>query len=186
MPDAQNVLDTSVQSNDLSWVDAHRFGTPSFKSSQLQQSPSPNKKSPSYSQVMSNVSVSDTSGILEDTKGGWKSPAVYGKSNESIHTRKQLDVLLRSNQDEIPVDMNTSTFSSIWSVFGLGRSGQISANNTWQVSEEITNDGNTNSCKLHLRSTISKKNCEIFKIFHYKIWLVWEILSPSLHQQTML
>ncbi|CAA79539.2 uncharacterized protein CELE_B0464.6 [Caenorhabditis elegans] len=145
VPDAQNVLDTSVQSNDLSWVDAHRFGTPSFKSSQLQQSPSPNKKSPSYSQVMSNVSVSDTSGILEDTKGGWKSPAVYGKSNESIHTRKQLDVLLRSNQDEIPVDMNTSTFSSIWSVFGLGRSGQISANNTWQVSEEITNDGNTNS-----------------------------------------
>ncbi|EFP09220.1 hypothetical protein CRE_25305 [Caenorhabditis remanei] len=144
--DSQQILDTSVHSNDLSWVDSHRFGTPSFKSSQLQQSPSPNKTTSPFSHALVNTSISDTSGILDDSKGGWKSPAAYGKPTESIHTRKQLDVLLKSNKNDAPIDLNASqSFSSIWSVFDLGRNGTNNANNTYQLSEELTDETNANS-----------------------------------------
>ncbi|EGT33640.1 hypothetical protein CAEBREN_20624 [Caenorhabditis brenneri] len=142
--DNQQMLDTSVHSNDLSWVDAHRFGTPSFKSSQLQQSPSPNKSSPPF--VLGHTSVSDTSAIFEESKGGWKSPAAYGKPTESIHTRKQLDVLLRSNKNDVPIDLNASqSFSSIWSIFDSGRNAMSNANNSWQVSEEVIEETDLNA-----------------------------------------
>uniref|UniRef100_A0A1I7UQR1 Transmembrane protein n=1 Tax=Caenorhabditis tropicalis TaxID=1561998 RepID=A0A1I7UQR1_9PELO len=140
--ESHHQLDTSAHSNDLSWVDAHRFGTPTFKSSQiLQQSPSPTRVSPQF--VNANTSVADVSGILEDSKGGWKTPAAYGKPTESIHTRKQLDVLLRSNKNEEPIDMNASaSFNSLWSIFDSGRAGMGNTNNSWQISEEVAEEVN--------------------------------------------
>ncbi|CAO4370565.1 unnamed protein product [Caenorhabditis nigoni] len=145
--DSQHLGNTSVNSNDLSWVDAHRFGTPLFKSSQLKQSPSPGKTS-----FHMNTSVSDASGIFEDSKGGWKSPAAYSKPTDTIHTRKQLDVLLKSNKNDAPIDLNASqAFSSIWSVFDLGRNGQNNANNTWQLSEEIAEDQSTANTSYRMK-----------------------------------
>lgn len=142
--DSQNQLDTSVNSNDLSWVDAHRFGTPTFKSGHVQKPPSPNQASPPF--VLANTSISDNSMVFEENKGGWKSPAAYGKPTESIHTRKQLEVLLQSNKSEDSTDQcATQSFSSIWSVFDSGRNGLNNATNSWQISEEINEEPNTNS-----------------------------------------
>ncbi|CAI2348410.1 unnamed protein product [Caenorhabditis sp. 36 PRJEB53466] len=142
---SQNVLDTSAQSSDLSWVDAHKFGTPSFRSAQGKTSPT-HRSSPIFSHILTNTSVTDTSGILEEA-GGWKSPAAYTKSTESIHTRKQLEVLLKSNRKDEPIDMNASQsyLSSIWSVFDTGRRGMNVENKSYQLSEELTEESNPNS-----------------------------------------
>uniref|UniRef100_A0A8R1HZK8 Transmembrane protein 209 n=1 Tax=Caenorhabditis japonica TaxID=281687 RepID=A0A8R1HZK8_CAEJA len=143
---AAKTLDTSA--HELSWVDSHKFGTPSFK--QLQNTSANHKNSPIFPQILLNTSASDTSGLGildESTSAGWKSPASYGKPMESIHTRKQLDVLLRSNRNDDPIDMNASQsyLSSIWSVFDLNRSGGKLLNNSYQLSEELSEETNANT-----------------------------------------
>uniref|UniRef100_A0A8R1IN67 Uncharacterized protein n=1 Tax=Caenorhabditis japonica TaxID=281687 RepID=A0A8R1IN67_CAEJA len=76
---------------------------------------------------------------------------------ESIHTGKQLDVLLRSNRNDDPIDLNASQsyLSSIWSVFDLNRSGGKLLNNSYQLSEELSEETNANTCKSMPTSKLS-------------------------------
>ncbi|CAB3402116.1 unnamed protein product [Caenorhabditis bovis] len=138
-PSSEKILSTSM--SDHSWVDAHKFGTPVTTKPVdiISKKPSDSFRA-----------QPDVSPLIDDSKVAlnWKSPSAYGKPIDSIHTRKQLEVLLKSHANDAPIDKNASQssyFSSIWNVLDFGRGSATLLNSSYQVSKEITDDTQGNS-----------------------------------------
>ncbi|CAI5445699.1 unnamed protein product [Caenorhabditis angaria] len=123
--------------DDNSWLDAHQFGTPNE-----------NLRVKSNTSIRGNSPNSNTS---LDISADWRSPA---RTTESIHTRKQLDVLLRSHRNDAQIDLNSTNnstyFSNIWHNSFDGGKSPNQLNNSYQLSEELKEDQANSPYKIKI------------------------------------
>ncbi|CAD6188308.1 unnamed protein product [Caenorhabditis auriculariae] len=126
---------TSEAKDDLKWLDSHRFGSP-------QQSSPQNFSSPSTSFSHGKHRKSDTfESFYSDDAASLPSPFNESKPIESVHTKKQLEALLKS-AETAPVnegDMSQSSYFPYLSVLDFTRNDEKSK---YQLSEDIVESSN--------------------------------------------